>query len=270
MHEHIPRQVRDVALKEKWVFQCSCKRCLDGKQDSLLTQRTSKITGPRKADEKQTEAAMHEALMLPEKEGVVRTLSWEAYDLSDKLEEWVTQQMQEGDSGGDEVKDPAGSEDTATTESGGGVTLAGAKQKIAELLALADSGELAASHWSRLRLNTMAGDILLGLGDAQAAANHYLMVVENSPDIHTHHVSQRYHAKLGLSLRSAAATLEDEASQDEAEELEKQAVPWLTAARDEMQVLYGSDHWAYLRVCRELEEALSVTIASRCRKMIRR
>eukprot|EP00961_Rhodomonas_salina_P261652 3536385-Rhodomonas_salina.1 len=152
----------------------------------------------------------------------------------------------------------------------------------------AAAARLAETHWSKLRsetvstdlgcaasrLRVMAGDILLSLGDPVAAAAHYRRVIDKSPDIRTHHTSQRYYAKLGLCLRSAAAALQDEeAAEDEEQErdeqevaLEQEAVSWLTAARDEMHVLYGEGHWACERVKGELEQALAVTIAARCRK----
>mmetsp|Transcript_44659 Transcript_44659/g.69878 ORF Transcript_44659/g.69878 Transcript_44659/m.69878 type:complete len:115 (+) Transcript_44659:1698-2042(+) len=82
---------------------------------------------------------------------------------------------------------------------------------------------------------------------------------------------QRHYAKIGLALREAAASLEDEQSGPGQDfyDLEEQAVQYLASCKEEMTLLYGEDHWACRRIGNQLQAALENVIAVRSRKKAR-
>jgi len=164
-------------------------------------------------------------LLVAGKEGLAD--AWRERNLGEELEEWVS-----------EVVDREGAEV---------VTGARALAKVQELEKEC-AGVLADTHWSVLKLRAAAGNVLLALGEAGAAAEHFRALLAHSPDISAHSMSHYYNVKLARSLLAAASA---ETMQPPDGGVHKEAAEALGRALVEMKVLYGEHHWAHLVCARE-------------------
>jgi len=135
-------------------------------------------------------------------------------------------------------------------------------------------------------------------GDESRACLYLRRLLASSTALLDLPTSARLHAKLGLALRAATLTLqaeedeegerkdggdgagggsaapaekekEKEKEKERAVALERQmqreAAQMLARAREEMQTLYGTAHWACVRVDEELQAAIAAAIAASCR-----